>query len=284
MAAQPERRHARRLARVAFLAACAALRRTRVLTDARTLAQNSGAFLHFSRVAAPLYQAVLPARSRSEILRQAASGAAMAEAPTGADTSLTTSAARGDVAIGSSSSRSNDDDMELGELDALLGVDPADSIVDASSPPASEEASSSLQEDDLYDDMEDASEYDEDDGSVVPEAVSLPGREQAALRRLAGRRKKNGMMTTINADAPWRHPKDFLDAVSNALAEEELVLLRTEEATKKGARKLGAHLAQMNDAALVQTLGKTILLYKPSPAQKIDLASLAGASPRLLES
>jgi RNA-binding protein YhbY len=64
--------------------------------------------------------------------------------------------------------------------------------------------------------------------------------------------------------------------VDACLWDEELVLLRLNKAVekKKGAKRLGERIAQELDAHVAQTLGHTVLLYRPSVPPVLDLPKL----------
>lgn len=126
-------------------------------------------------------------------------------------------------------------------------------------------------EDDV--DEEDFDEEDSDEEDL--EATPLTGRERSALSSLAARRKAARTMPTVMADDPDMDAQSMLGILNQYLEQHELVLVRTEEVDKKDAIVMGEKLAELMRAKLVRTLGKTVLLYRPSKAGLIDLKELS---------
>jgi RNA-binding protein len=56
-----------------------------------------------------------------------------------------------------------------------------------------------------------------------------------------------------------------------ALRVHELVKVKIQEGCPMDRKEVAAALAELTQAAVVQILGKTILLYRPSEEKKIDL-------------
>ncbi|CAM9137994.1 unnamed protein product [Discosporangium mesarthrocarpum] len=106
--------------------------------------------------------------------------------------------------------------------------------------------------------------------------MDLTGREKRALRSLAGRRRSEGKLRIMNLG--YIDPPDgFMQELDTSLRSHELVNVRLAAVGKKAeAKELGASLATHMDAELVQTMGHTVLLFRPGKGakSKIDLKTL----------
>ena len=126
----------------------------------------------------------------------------------------------------------------------------------------------------------------------------ITGAMRSAVRTLAGRRKKDGSLVThawpgqvpvieggdadkletdvrdLHLDASW------MEAVDTTLWRHELVLVKLTKAVKKttragkAAKQLGERLAAELDAHIAQTVGHTVLLYRPGIPPVLDLAKI----------
>lgn len=121
---------------------------------------------------------------------------------------------------------------------------------------------------------------------------AVNGAMRRALRSLAGQRKTGNTLAvqpwpfagpSITTEGDWMSVVDalplnptWMEAVDACLWDEELVLLRLNSAVekKKGAKRLGERIAQELDAHVAQTLGHTVLLYRPSVPPVLDLPKL----------
>lgn len=65
--------------------------------------------------------------------------------------------------------------------------------------------------------------------------------------------------------------QDVIDATNEALAAHELIKVKIQEGCLEDRRVVAADLAEAAGAAVVQVLGKTFLLYRPSDEQLITL-------------
>lgn len=130
----------------------------------------------------------------------------------------------------------------------------------------------------------------------------IGGPQKSILRSIAGRWKQEGIMTQIEWGATnVRIDVDvdvetiplsptWLEQVDSALWKHELVVLRLNKACqkKKQAKALGQHIANTlttssssgNIVTVVQTLGHTVLLYRPTlPKPKLQLHTPTPSSP-----
>lgn len=121
----------------------------------------------------------------------------------------------------------------------------------------------------------------------------LRGAHRSALRSLANQKKNQGEMCEFhwegkpleagNDDSGFQDvvssvdiPANWMERLDDALWKEELVLLRLGAAIpkKKWAKILGERISQHLKAHVAQTVGHTVLLYRPSAPKIIDLDSL----------
>lgn len=124
-------------------------------------------------------------------------------------------------------------------------------------------------------------------------AVTLNGSKRRALRGLAGRQKANKSLTevalssrsgvSINDEesleaAVTNFPLDpsWMEATDDQLWKHELLLLRLNNSVKKKkeAKLLGQRIAENLGAHVVQVVGHTALLYRPSIPPRLDLETL----------
>jgi len=62
-----------------------------------------------------------------------------------------------------------------------------------------------------------------------------------------------------------------IDATEEALTAHELIKIKLQEGCLSDRKEVAAELAQATGAAIAQVLGKSILLFRPSKEQKINL-------------
>jgi pyrimidine deaminase RibD-like protein/RNA-binding protein YhbY len=126
----------------------------------------------------------------------------------------------------------------------------------------------------------------------------ITGAMRAAIRTLAGRLKTDGSLVThawpgqesvtegsdadkleatmqnFHLDASW------MEAIDTSLWRHELVLLKLTKAVKKAtgagkaAKRLGERIASELDAHVAQTVGHTVLLYRPGIPPVLDLVNI----------
>jgi pyrimidine deaminase RibD-like protein/RNA-binding protein YhbY len=115
----------------------------------------------------------------------------------------------------------------------------------------------------------------------------MNGAMRSALRRLAGVKKGDDSLAIINwtskttaaddegVDALGLAPK-WMERVDAHLWKDELVSLRLNKAVKKKkmARRLGERIAESLGAHVAQTVGHTVLLYRPGIPPVLDLEQL----------
>lgn len=133
---------------------------------------------------------------------------------------------------------------------------------------------------------------------VVDYDNSMNGAKRSVLRNLAGRWKKEGTMTEFgwpkysdSIDKGMAAADNFdlqvavdsltidhgwLEKVDGSLWEEELILLRLNNAIakKKGVKLLGERVAKELNAHVAQVVGHTVLLYRPGLPPVLDLQKL----------
>ena len=124
------------------------------------------------------------------------------------------------------------------------------------------------------------------------------GAMRSALRTLASRKKQNGSMSkvawggaSVDMDASDQDaavdalelPAEWMEHVDAVLWKQELVLIQLNKAIKrkKLVKRLGDRIADELQAHIAQTVGHTVLLYRPGIPAKLDLTAMvveAGAS------
>lgn len=129
-----------------------------------------------------------------------------------------------------------------------------------------------------------------------PDFSTMSGASRRALRSHAGRLKRENAITEvdwtgesvatsrdIDANTDWEAliqslsmDPTWLETIDRSLWEKELVLLRLGRAAKKKkvVKLLGETIANQLQAHIAQTLGHTVLLYRPGIPPKLDLATL----------
>eukprot|EP00638_Chattonella_subsalsa_P010402 CAMPEP_0117756856 /NCGR_PEP_ID=MMETSP0947-20121206/14352_1 /TAXON_ID=44440 /ORGANISM="Chattonella subsalsa, Strain CCMP2191" /LENGTH=123 /DNA_ID=CAMNT_0005576573 /DNA_START=419 /DNA_END=790 /DNA_ORIENTATION=+ len=113
------------------------------------------------------------------------------------------------------------------------------------------------------------------------EETNLTGKEKRALRSFAGQQKSKGKMFTINyaGGADEEIAENFVRELETGLEAHELINIKMLYLKKKKlAKEVGEAMAQATQSKLVQVIGHSVLLYKPSKRQKIDLNLLLVAS------
>ena len=110
----------------------------------------------------------------------------------------------------------------------------------------------------------------------------LNGASRRLLRSIAATMKRSKQLSIIRYNAPSEHS---LLEIKQSLAQYELVLLRMDSVDKKHQAKLiGSELASLTNSSLVQTLGHTVLLYKPSDSPDSNISTLMQAEFRSIRS
>lgn len=124
----------------------------------------------------------------------------------------------------------------------------------------------------------------------------VTGSMRRSLRSLAGKKKADGSLTEMEwtgerMDAVVDETTDleclassleldptWLERVDHLLWEYEIVLLRLNKAIKKkkGSKLLGERIAEQLQAHVAQTVGHTVLLYRPGIPPILDLNNLDG--------
>lgn len=67
--------------------------------------------------------------------------------------------------------------------------------------------------------------------------------------------------------------ENLLQSVEEVLTAHELIKIKLQKGCLLDRHEVAEELAEHSDAAIVQVLGNTILLYRPSKKKKIDLPS-----------
>ena len=121
---------------------------------------------------------------------------------------------------------------------------------------------------------------------IMPkEEIEITGAMRRQLRALANRQKKEKQIETINwsgktvaglseeAIAAVHLAPNWMEHIDDVLWREELVLLRLNNAVekKKSAKLLGERIASELGAHVAQTLGHTVLLYRPGFPPVLDI-------------
>lgn len=108
---------------------------------------------------------------------------------------------------------------------------------------------------------------------------SLNGGSRRLLRSIAATLKRTKELSTIRCTrTPTAH---ILLEIGQSLDMHELVLLRIDDVDKnKQAKLVGSELAALTNSSLVQTLGHTALLYKPSNSPDSVVAAMLQAETR----
>jgi len=124
--------------------------------------------------------------------------------------------------------------------------------------------------------------------------ITLNGSKRRALRSLAGRQKADNSLNEVmlsgrsgasvmnigddleDAVARFFLDPSWLEATDDQLWNHELLLLRLNNAVnkKKGAKLLGQKIAENLNAHVVQVVGHTALLYRPSIPPRLDVEAL----------
>jgi len=90
---------------------------------------------------------------------------------------------------------------------------------------------------------------------------ALDGRQRRHLRALAHHHKP-----IVQVGNQGLTP-GVIGAVDQALTRHELVKVRVDADAPAGLEEVGAELAQATGAALAQTIGRMLLLYRPHPEE-----------------
>lgn len=92
--------------------------------------------------------------------------------------------------------------------------------------------------------------------------MKLTGKHNRSLRAIAGRMKLAKTLNTIQLNEVTSQSLSNIDI---SLASHEMVLLRMLTLDKKSAAKeLGLSVAEKTNSTVVQTVGHTVLLYRPT--------------------
>ena len=105
--------------------------------------------------------------------------------------------------------------------------------------------------------------------TVQPEP--LTGKQARFLRGLGHKLQPVVMIGRQEVSA------DVIAAVDEALQTHELIKVKLQEGCLTDRRAVAEELSQASGSAIAQVLGKTILLYRPSEKQLIQLPSGSGA-------
>lgn len=97
--------------------------------------------------------------------------------------------------------------------------------------------------------------------------IELSGKQARYLRGLGHHLKP---VVMIGKDAVT---DSVMKAVDEALTSHELIKVKIQEGCLLDRNDVAAILAEKAGAAVAQTLGRTILLYRPGEEKKIDLPS-----------
>jgi RNA-binding protein len=93
----------------------------------------------------------------------------------------------------------------------------------------------------------------------APPPPELDGRQRRHLRAL-GHHQKPIVQIGVHALTPG-----VIDAVDSALTQHELVKVRVSGDVSTPVAELGGELAEKTRSALAQTIGRTLLFYRPHP-------------------
>lgn len=96
-------------------------------------------------------------------------------------------------------------------------------------------------------------------------SIELSGKQNRFLRGL-GHNLSPAIMIGKN-----HLNKDVVEATLEALERHELIKVKIQEGCLEDRRMVATSLSQLTDSALVQLLGKTFLLYRPSKDKLIQL-------------
>mmetsp|Transcript_14447 Transcript_14447/g.24256 ORF Transcript_14447/g.24256 Transcript_14447/m.24256 type:complete len:182 (+) Transcript_14447:29-574(+) len=116
----------------------------------------------------------------------------------------------------------------------------------------------------------------------------LTGREKRALRSLAGKRKMEGTMHSMNysggVNVDGEENRSFMDELCSSLAAHELVNVKMTNVNKKQLTKqAGLEMGKLSSSHLVQVIGHTAIFYKESfllkRGRKICIENLLLSSP-----
>jgi RNA-binding protein len=99
----------------------------------------------------------------------------------------------------------------------------------------------------------------------------LDGRQRRHLRAL-GHHHKALVQVGKEAVTPG-----IIEAVAQALAQHELVKVRVSAEVTAPLAEVGAELAEKTRSALAQTIGRTLLFYRPHPKKPRIVLPRAGA-------
>jgi RNA-binding protein YhbY len=118
----------------------------------------------------------------------------------------------------------------------------------------------------------------------------ITGSMRSALRSLAAREKNQDLLCQVSwggasiavtedlekAIAELELQPEWMEHLDGLLWREELVLLRLNKAVakRKGVKLLGQRIAQELQAHVAQSVGHTILLYRPGATPELDLEAL----------
>lgn len=96
-------------------------------------------------------------------------------------------------------------------------------------------------------------------------SCSLTGRDRRTLRSEAGRREAAGKLAYVRmprAEDPVTAESPVVREVSDRLAREEIVRVKTAEKKKKLAAAVGEFLAEACEGEVAQVIGHTVLIYR----------------------
>jgi RNA-binding protein len=94
---------------------------------------------------------------------------------------------------------------------------------------------------------------------------SLTGKQNRFLRRLGHHLNP---VVLVGKDAI---SQGLIDSVEEALNQHELIKIKLQEGCLLDRKEVASQLSEQTDSAVVQILGRTILLYRDSDEHKIDL-------------
>ena len=98
--------------------------------------------------------------------------------------------------------------------------------------------------------------------------LNLTGRHRRILRAIAGRMKVEQKLPILPASNEISD--SILTNIAETMENNELVALRFNKAAKKiEAKELGLRIAQASNSEVIQTLGHTVLLFRPTQPPSI---------------
>ncbi len=91
--------------------------------------------------------------------------------------------------------------------------------------------------------------------------VELKGKQRRYLKSMA-----NQLKATVYVGKEGVSPA-LLQAIEDAYNGSELIKLKIERSCPIDRKELGPQLAEASESYLIQTLGQTLLLYRPDPEE-----------------